>query len=557
MIKQLFLPDKIGNRRILDQRIIGIAVSQTSIHAALIYAKRNKTYLESLKSEPIPEGTEETYAERAAQTIKKIMLFFPSYDQIRISIPASSVVFKELQLHFTDPEKIRMVLDYEIESMLPFSIHDAITDFVITKKDITNQTAQILVAAVRTQNLQEQIDIFTKAGIEPTSITIDLFALYGLYQQIPEYASLPNAVALVELTEEAMRVAFIQNGQLRITRSIQRGYTTVLKLISDELKISQQELAHQLSEKGLQGNDDATNRIIQKHFVLLLNDLQFTLNSFSLKLNQYEGVTKVLFVGQAQAIRGFTEFCSDTLQIPCETLDGKKLFTLKTFKNKIKESITNWSMYDVALGTAIPSIEQSDFDLRRKQFAFHKHGLMVKQIIAAGALSLILFSTILIKGYFDISKLSDYATMVEQREIGRVKTENVFSKERFPKKPTLASIVREGEKAVKEKSEIWEPFGKKGMRPLELWLEITRIVDKKQFDVNITALSLSTKDKDGHIHIEVDGIFKSKTGNHFGDFSALLNRFKESPTLKYIELDDSVAPEGGVNFSVKLQPKEI
>ena len=165
-------------------------------------------------------------------------------------------------------------------------------------------------------------------------------------------------------------------------------------------------------------------------------------------------------------------------------------------------------------------------------------------------------------GYVDINKLSNYATMIEQREIGRFKAENVFAKDRFPKKTSLVAIVRDAEKAVREKSEMWAPFTQQGMRPLELWLEVTRIVDKKQFDVSIKELSLSTKEKDGFIRINVEGFFKSKTGNHFGDFIALSNRFKESPTLKLIDGDKSIdetgAPEGnGVNFSISLKPKEI
>lgn len=103
-----------------------------------------------------------------------------------------------------------MILDFEIESMLPFSIHEAVVDFIITSVDKKSGTSQILVAAVRSQDLQDQLDMYLKAGIDPTSITIDLFAYYSLYQQIPEYKSLPHATALVELGAHATRIVFLQ-----------------------------------------------------------------------------------------------------------------------------------------------------------------------------------------------------------------------------------------------------------------------------------------------------------------------------------------------------------
>lgn len=555
MIRELFLPEKIGTRRILSQRIVGISINETTVNVVCIFAKRSKTIIESIFSEPIAIGTDESNRDLLVQTLKKAIARIPAYDHIRISIPASIVVFKELQMHFTDPEKIRMVLDYEIEGMLPFSIADAITDFIITKVDTATQTTQVLAAAVRTSNLQEHLDLYAQAGINPTSVTIDLFALYGLYQQIPDYASLKNAVALVDIGQHVTRIAFINDGQLRITRTIQRGYISTATLIAEELKIHSDDCLKMLAEKGISGVDDASARVIQNHLILLLNDIQFTLNSFSLKLNQSDGIAKVLFIGATDSIKNFLEFCSNTLQMSCEILDGKQLLSHKIFKNKVKNSPSQWNLFDVALGTAIQAPQQNDFDLRRKQFAYHGHGIIFRQLIAASTLTIIIFSTILVMGYLDISKLSSHATMIEQREINKFKTEGVISKEKFPKKPTLMSVVKAGERSVKEKSEMWAPLQHTGMKPLELWLEVTRIADKRLFDVAIKELAFSTKDG-GALTISVEGVFKSKTGNHFVDFQVLENKFKESSLLQLVDKEDGAVPEGGVNFTFKLKPKE-
>ena len=61
------------------------------------------------------------------------------------------VIFKDLTLQLSDPDKIRMVLDYEIEPMLPFSIHDATIDFIVTKTQKDPQQTTVLVAAIRNQ----------------------------------------------------------------------------------------------------------------------------------------------------------------------------------------------------------------------------------------------------------------------------------------------------------------------------------------------------------------------------------------------------------------------
>lgn len=571
MLAEIFLPEKIGSHRILAQRIIGLSVHEDSVRLALVHAKHNKTIVQNLLTEQIEPGPEETYFERAATALKKIIAEVKSYDQIRICIPASIVVLKELVLQFTDSAKIRMVLEYEIETMLPFSINEAIVDFVITKTQKDPAQAQVLVAAVRNLDLQAYLNIFTSAGIDPTHITIDLFALYGLYQQIPEYNNELHATALVELGSHATRVAFIQNGQLRLSRSIQRGVATILTLISNETKIPVNEIKQKLATSGIGGiTDESLSRAIQKHFVLLLNDIQFTLNSFSLKLNFYDGVNKVLFTGYIQAIKNLMRFCSDTMQIPCEVFDCKKLFENKLIKNSLPEEISDWGHFAIALGVALPSPEQSDFDLRRKQFAFQQHGLVTKQLATASILVLCLFAAIGIKGYFDLHSLSKEAKNLEIQEINSIRREGIFEKDRFPKKPTLQIVLREAEKIVKEKQEIWAPFAQQRLHPLELWSELTRIINKRQFDVTIKEIVFTTeekgwdREKDGSAKrdsgipkLEVEGLFKSKTGSHFADFMIFQNRFQESATLQFITLTEDPATDGGVDFNIKMKLKEV
>lgn len=557
MIKELFLPEKIGNTRVLAQRIASIALHEAYVRIALVHATGSKRVIEKLLEERIEEGSIETYIDRAGAAIKKLLAQIKQYDQIRVAIPASLVVFKELGLQFSDPEKIRMILDYEIESMLPFSINDSVADFIITSVNAETKTSQILVAAVRSQDLQEQLEIYKKAGVDPAAITIDLFAYYGLYQQIPEYHQLSQATAIVEIGTHATRIVFILNGQLRLTRSIPRGISTVTKLIADEMKVPTENIYKMLTDQGPKSiSDDPVMRAVQKHFVLLLNDIQFTLNSFSLKLNFYEGVSKILLIAPTHQIKDLVSFCSDTLQITCEEFDGKKLLDNKAILDKTKEPIERFNNFLLALGIALPSLGQSDFDLRRKQFTFQRQGLVFKQLIVAGSLTMVMLLAICIKGYFDISELTGQARKIEKAEINRFKVENVFPKGKFPAKPNLKIVIREGEKIVEEKRGIWAAFQQQRMRPLEVLAELTNIINKKKFDITIKEIILSTKDA-GALNVEVEGFFKSKTGDHFTDFIVIENRFKESVLLKPIDAIEATPADGGVNFTAKLRLREV
>jgi len=557
MIKEIFLPVKFGHRRILSQRIVGLSIQEDAVTAAYVYASGSKTTVERLLIEPIETGADDTLTTRTVQAIKKILGNIKNYQQLRISIPASLVLFKELEVPFLDSEKIRMVLDYEIESMLPFSLHEAIIDFIITKQNKAQGSSQILVAVIRSGDLQSVLDIYTQAGLEPEAITIDLFSLYGLYLQIPEYRNIPHASALVDLGNHMTRIAFLKDGELRLTRYIQRGISTVFRAISDETGVPIDQVSLKLSTQGIASlPDDAFGRSVQKHFINFLNDVQFTLNSFSLKLNYYDGVGKIIFIGKTAVIKDFMSYCNDTLQIPCEAFDCKKIFENKSIKNKIKDFINQWSLYSVALGTALPPEDHSSFNLRRKTFELSHHGLIIKQLITACCILIAMVTAIGITGYFQITKLQAHATKIEQAEIDKLKKSGIFPRDKFPKKPTLANVVREADKYIKEKVEMWEPFTRQGVGPLEILLELTRILNKKQFDTTINSVDIKSGKEKSSMAIEVDGYFKSKTGDsHFTYFNELLNRFKESSLLKLDETDERGAEEKGVKFLLKLSLK--
>jgi Tfp pilus assembly PilM family ATPase len=555
MLKELFIPKRLGTHQLIAQRILGIAVHDDAIRMALVYTKHNKTIIEKLIAVPIEIGSVESHKERLVEALCLGIAQAGAYDQIRVAISSSVVVFKELTLQFLDIEKIRMVLEYEVESMLPFSVNDSIIDFVVTKSDPKEQCSQILVAAVRKQEVADFIDLLAQANIDPSCITVDLLGQYGIFSIITEQQPAQKPVSLVDFGNNSTRITFICNGQLRLTRHLPKGIGTICALITKETQATEDELELKLAQLGIDGlGDEAVTRSAQKHFTLLINDIQFTLNSFSMKLAINEEINKVLITGVTAKVKGFIEFCATTMQVPCMLFEPQKMFNLKTFKGALPDEVDNWTPFTFALGAAITHQSQYSFDLRRKEFAWQRDGIIKKQLLLACCMTLFLFGFIGIRGYLEINDLNEQIALIEQREINRFKNENIFPKDKFPKKPTLANVIREGDRIVKDKLDLWAPFAKSRINVLEIWLEITSIINKKQFDVKVKELLISSKDN-GKLKVELDGLFKSKTGEHFGDWAGLEARFKESTLLKIPDSDQTdatPAPEGGVNFNIRM-----
>ncbi len=551
MIREIFLPERIGTRRIIAQRIVGITLHDDAVYAVQINARRSDTVIESISTESFEPGNHESIV----QALIRLKAKLGKHDRIVTTLPASVVVIKELEVPFIDHDKIRMVLDYEIESMLPFSIEEAIVDFIVTESSPGQASSFILAAAVRMQDLQNTLELYARAGIDPTTVTVDLFAFYSLYKQIAEYQAIKNGSALVDLGLYTTRISFLQNGKMRMTRQIPRGLMTMVNAITKESTDSPEEILNKIRSMGISNTHENNEEVaIQKQVVNFFNDIQFTLNSFSLKANYYEGITKILFTGKAVDINGFMKFSSNLLQIPCEIFDVKKFLTNKYIKNSIVKEPPHWSHYAAALGAAIPAPMFVDFNLRRKSFTPVHHQVMVRQIITAGILIVGIITMMGIIGFMQMSSLNQQVVMLEQQQIKRLSI--LFPEKERPKQPKLQALINNAKKVVKDKGELFRPIIQDKTHPLELLLELTElIIDKKKSNMAIVGV-LIQEEPHGKMTIKVDGYFKSD-GDKWHDWAEVKKRFKEAQFLELVEdISESVDAEKGIKFTAIFKLKE-
>ena len=219
-------------------------------------------------------------------------------------------------------------------------------------------------------------------------------------------------------------------------------------------------------------------------------------------------------------------------------------------------NIMEWSHYLFSLASAILPEQQAHFNLRRKALALVRKDLMQKQLITAVVLFIIVFGSLATYGYIQLSRLSTALITLEQTEVNRLK--KIFPADsKARKKNKLNLLVKDAQKLIGDKNEMWAPFSQQRLRPLSLLQELTRIIDKHLFDVTVQEVAITT-DENGIPLVEITGIFRSKTGvEHFRHFSVLEKNFDESKTLALTEeIDPSpLADDAGIQFTAKLKQK--
>lgn len=495
MIQDIFLPEEIRGYYLFAKRIVGLDIGKTHIGITQLFLKGRSIIVEKYLEEQIEVGPATTYVERAIKALQQLSPQLDPYDAVHVALSSSVAIFKELKLPFITHDKIKMVVHYEIEPLLPFAINDAVIDFIITQKHPEQGSSDVLVAAVQQQYIAQHMQICQGAGINPDVLTIDLFALYGLFKKIPKYANLQGDIALIDIGSQTTRMAYIQEGRLRFIRSISKGTWQQASAIAQALEVSPQEAMDHITRFGLEKNDDRYTQAISKALEEFWQDVQFTLQSFTAVTQQ--PLQKIILVGGGAEIKGLPDFIHHQLQIPCEIMHATDILHDTTITFKSKSLLPSSSI--ISLSTALPSPITKEFNLLQGEFIPGQTSLLNKQLIVAASLLLLLFGSFGLFSFWQIRKMSNAAHAYETEAINALESRQHLNKalqsglEKVKEKDRLSEAIDISKKAVKEQEEMWFAFtGPARASMLKYLLELTtRIIDKDALGFSIDSLAIA------------------------------------------------------------------
>lgn len=473
MIKDILIPKKFGNYFIFSQQIIGIDIGRTQINATQITASGLKISIDKCWQEPL-EISKKTHDERVVTCLKELFSKIDQRSNIHTALSSSQVVFKTLKLPFLNHNKLKMVIPFEVEPLLPFSLQDAIIDFIITQQHHAEGTSEILVAAVQKQHIAHHLSLFQAAGLDPSVITVDMFALYGLYTQIPAYDNQTGTSIIIDLGVQSTRLAAIKSKKLYMIRSLPQGLSSIAKDISITLDMPFQQALEQIMRFGLAHTDPQFQQALTSALSSFWTRVQFALSSLT-NTNTQE-ISKILLLGSGSEINGMIKLASEELAIACEQFDISKLKENNHYILKNMQTIPNSHILSIANALPIPITQ--NFNLRAQEFTVKSDQLMLKQVIVTVALIMIMCTALLTHLIIQKRALKKEIKLSENETIEMLKA-------RFPsigeEEDDLEFIKDSAESELKREEELWYAFANQSRTSfLEYLLELTSRINKQE-----------------------------------------------------------------------------
>ncbi len=487
MIKRLFLPEKVGSYYLFGKRVIGISIGSQSIHAASVSLKGHSRIIEKLIEEPLLLEGGLTYDERVIHALRALTHKLGSYDELCCIIPSAHVVFKNLRLPFTGLKKIKMVVPFEVEPLLPFTLDQAVLDSIITHEDTTKKQTDILVCAVKKEIIERYTHYFSSAGLPLHKISVDMIELYGLYKLLEEKDSPQEAVGLVAMEYDATGVALIHNGQLIAIRSLSNGIISVAKTLTTVTHGDVPETIKMLLRSGVdESRDSGSAHASQQAFDQLISEIRFTYATATKKLEPPQELSHIILVGAAGDIPGITDFLKRELELPVKLLEPKKLIHNEIIKSTVS-SLPNSFMLSVA--TALSPNLTDDFNIHRQEALHQETKTITKQLTTAGALLALMLGSFILYSFFRVRALRIAFSQGQTEALTALKRS-------FKLKPGQTTTLAQANKAAQTELTLqeatWHSLSKENRYAFLKYLsELSKCLNIKDTQLDLTSIVIT------------------------------------------------------------------
>lgn len=447
MIRQLldiFVPEQLNGNYILSTTTLSVIIEQDAVIGTVVALNNRSITVKKVFTETLGDSNDSQQAKIAA-AIKRLNKKVGSYHKIITCLPSSLVTFKELTFPFEDIDKIHMVLRYEVESLLPFSVHEAAIDFLVTNVDSEKKHTHVMVTAVQKKFIEEHLKPFYDAGVEVSDVSVDIIGLYGLYlRQLPA-EQLGNA-ALISFDADASKVLFFTNGQLASVRTIRESFPNT-------------------------NNKELWNKI------------NFTLQSFADENAEDQKIKKIVLVGISDKQK--LEEANAEIAFPCEAFSLQKFATQTNIK--IKPELTTINLN--GLVTALPLPDGRYFTLEANHITQQEQGRLNRQTIAAllfsfGALALLAGHT-----FTQIRKLSVELEESQKQIVQTLKKE-------FPtiKTNSQRDALDLADREVKRQKSVWSSLSAQTRQSfLQYLYDLSIKIDRETLGLNLKKMVINKK----------------------------------------------------------------
>jgi type IV pilus assembly protein PilM len=228
------------------------------------------------------------------------------------AICGRSVIIKKIKMEEMDDDTAREVMALEAEQYVPFEKEELSVDFEILRRGLSGNTMEVLLVAAKKDKVMSHIELLRDAGVVPTVIDVDTFAVQNAFEMNYEYEE-NKVYALIDIGLSATNIAIIRDGVPLFNRDVPVGGETFVEGMQRKLGITSEE-----ARAALEGVPGAKPEGVLKAIETVGEDLSIAIErsfSYLRSSGEAEAVDRIFLSGGGARITGLKSFLAEKLAI--------------------------------------------------------------------------------------------------------------------------------------------------------------------------------------------------------------------------------------------------
>jgi type IV pilus assembly protein PilM len=231
-----------------------------------------------------------------------------------IAICGRELIIKKVQIPQVPAKEVHDVVQLEAEHHIPFAIDEVFLDYHGVGQH--DGVMDLILVAVKKSKVLEYAAVVEEAGLVPTIVDVDSFALGNQFElNYPDERN--EAVALIDIGASIMKTNVVRGGSTIFARDIPFGGNNYTQAIAQQLRIpfEQAEAAKLGRDVGVRW--EAVVPALEAVSRELSLEVQRTFDYFA-STAESERISKIVLAGGCAQLPGLNDYLSSNWGIPVE-----------------------------------------------------------------------------------------------------------------------------------------------------------------------------------------------------------------------------------------------
>jgi type IV pilus assembly protein PilM len=159
---------------------------------------------------------------------------------VATAVGGRDVIIKKIQIERVKEAQARELMRWEAEQHVPFDMESVELDFQILDPDAEGLEMSVLLVAAKRELVEQRLHLLTDAGLSPTIVDVDAFALHNAFE-VNHPTAMSGVVGLVNIGHEVTNINILDDGIPILTRDVAVGTRRFREDLQRERGLSQEE----------------------------------------------------------------------------------------------------------------------------------------------------------------------------------------------------------------------------------------------------------------------------------------------------------------------------